>query len=299
MLPQMSLFSPAPLLVRLALVTALVMLAMTCCHPLAAQVVYRLNDDDLLTESFVTLDNATHLIDGLNASGTTARIAPSLVAGLATVATSGNFTDLQNKPTSLQGYGIVGGNITATSAAYLFTITNNGTGSAIYGNSTYGAGVAGESITGAGVYGKSDSGSGISGVSLVAPAIFAESESGSGILASSTSGVGIECSSDSASALWASSNDTYGSIATFVGNSVIKATINTDGTLTLNGGVLTMSGNATLSGTNTGDQTIVSFAAAPATSTSTGTQGQLIQSGNYLYICVATNTWRRIELLNW
>jgi hypothetical protein len=57
--------------------------------------------------------------------------------------------------------------------------------------------------------------------------------------------------------------------------------------------------SGTSSGTNTGDQTIISFTTAPATSTSNGTQGTLIQEGNWLYICVATNTWRRIELLNW
>ena len=37
----------------------------------------------------------------------------------------------------------------------------------------------------------------------------------------------------------------------------------------------------------------------PATPTSTGTQGTQIQNGNYLYICVDTNTWRRIELNTW
>ena len=42
----------------------------------------------------------------------------------------------------------------------------------------------------------------------------------------------------------------------------------------------------------------VAFAAAPATN-SAGTPGTFIQNGNYLYICTATNTWRRIELLTW
>jgi len=41
------------------------------------------------------------------------------------------------------------------------------------------------------------------------------------------------------------------------------------------------------------------FISAPSTATSAGIQGTSIQAGNYIYICVATNTWRRIELLTW
>lgn len=37
----------------------------------------------------------------------------------------------------------------------------------------------------------------------------------------------------------------------------------------------------------------------PATSTSTGVKGTIVRDGNYIYICIATDTWRRIELLNW
>ena len=34
----------------------------------------------------------------------------------------------------------------------------------------------------------------------------------------------------------------------------------------------------------------------PATSTSTGTQGELAQDASYLYVCTATDTWKRIAL---
>ena len=37
----------------------------------------------------------------------------------------------------------------------------------------------------------------------------------------------------------------------------------------------------------------VEYVSAPATPTSTGTQGQFAYSGNYLYVCVATDTWIR------
>jgi len=37
-------------------------------------------------------------------------------------------------------------------------------------------------------------------------------------------------------------------------------------------------------------------ATVPTTSTSTGTTGQLTYDSNYLYLCVATNTWVRTAL---
>lgn len=40
----------------------------------------------------------------------------------------------------------------------------------------------------------------------------------------------------------------------------------------------------------------IDSANVPATSTSAGVEGQSAQDGNYLYICVATNTWKRIAL---
>lgn len=36
--------------------------------------------------------------------------------------------------------------------------------------------------------------------------------------------------------------------------------------------------------------------APPATSSDTGTAGQLIASTSFLYVCVATNTWRRVAI---
>lgn len=41
------------------------------------------------------------------------------------------------------------------------------------------------------------------------------------------------------------------------------------------------------------------WASAPATSSDTGTAGQRAYDGSYLYICVATNTWRRCPLDDW
>ena len=38
---------------------------------------------------------------------------------------------------------------------------------------------------------------------------------------------------------------------------------------------------------------------APATATSTGTEGDIIYDGSYLYVCIAANTWRRTSLTAW
>lgn len=40
--------------------------------------------------------------------------------------------------------------------------------------------------------------------------------------------------------------------------------------------------------------TFVQYVSAPATSSSTGTAGQIASNGTYLYVCVAANSWRRV-----
>jgi hypothetical protein len=41
------------------------------------------------------------------------------------------------------------------------------------------------------------------------------------------------------------------------------------------------------------------WVSAPAAATSTGSSGQIARDANYLYVCVATNTWRRTTLASW
>lgn len=38
---------------------------------------------------------------------------------------------------------------------------------------------------------------------------------------------------------------------------------------------------------------------SPATAGADGTQGDICWNSNYLYVCVATNTWKRVELSTW
>lgn len=37
----------------------------------------------------------------------------------------------------------------------------------------------------------------------------------------------------------------------------------------------------------------------PGSSGATGATGQIAQDSNYLYVCIATNTWRRTQLTSW
>jgi len=43
----------------------------------------------------------------------------------------------------------------------------------------------------------------------------------------------------------------------------------------------------------------VAWAAVPATATAAGTAGQRAYDANYIYICVATNTWKRVAIATW
>lgn len=38
---------------------------------------------------------------------------------------------------------------------------------------------------------------------------------------------------------------------------------------------------------------------APASATATGSTGQIIWDANYIYVCVATDTWKRVAIATW
>lgn len=50
---------------------------------------------------------------------------------------------------------------------------------------------------------------------------------------------------------------------------------------------------------NTGDRIRVRTAKTPSSASDTGAQGQICWDGNYLYVCVATNSWKRVALSAW
>ena len=47
------------------------------------------------------------------------------------------------------------------------------------------------------------------------------------------------------------------------------------------------------------NKSIVDLSNIPSTATSTGVAGDLKSDGTYLYVCTATNTWKRTQLLSW
>lgn len=46
-------------------------------------------------------------------------------------------------------------------------------------------------------------------------------------------------------------------------------------------------------------QSKVVFTGAPATATSTGSAGEIVVAGGFLYVCTATNTWVRSAIATW
>lgn len=58
-------------------------------------------------------------------------------------------------------------------------------------------------------------------------------------------------------------------------------------------------GNNTLTLPAAGTGTLVDRVAAPATATSAGVAGQIAHDTSFFYVCVATNTWRRVAIASW
>lgn len=101
-------------------------------------------------------------------------------------------------------------------------------------------------------------------------------------------------------------NDTYG------GNLILAASggnysdvVIGIGSFFANAEVARFHGNTSTNGTlNVGVTTtvptlIVSTGTAPSTASSAGTKGQIAYDTSYVYVCVATNTWKRAALTTW
>jgi hypothetical protein len=62
----------------------------------------------------------------------------------------------------------------------------------------------------------------------------------------------------------------------------------------------TLTGNVTATGSVTATQYHLSaLNTAPASATDTGTTGEIRVTSDYIYVCVATNTWVRAALATW
>lgn len=58
-------------------------------------------------------------------------------------------------------------------------------------------------------------------------------------------------------------------------------------------------GNVSISGNLTVSGQVVSGAKTPASATDTGVTGTVCWDTNYIYVCVATNTWKRVAISTW
>jgi hypothetical protein len=51
--------------------------------------------------------------------------------------------------------------------------------------------------------------------------------------------------------------------------------------------------------TTTGQMNIAALNTAPASASGTGTLGEIRYTADYIYVCTATNTWKRSALSTW
>jgi hypothetical protein len=85
----------------------------------------------------------------------------------------------------------------------------------------------------------------------------------------------------------------YGGFTTFYANGSERARIDTSGNL----GIGTSSPSAALDVNS--DKIRLRTAKTPSSATDTGNAGDICWDSSYLYICTATNTWRRIAHASW
>jgi hypothetical protein len=59
-------------------------------------------------------------------------------------------------------------------------------------------------------------------------------------------------------------------------------------------------GNVNAGGTLTVGGTVIhTLSATPASASAAGTVGTMSWDANYIYICTATNTWKRVAIATW
>ena len=86
--------------------------------------------------------------------------------------------------------------------------------------------------------------------------------------------------------------------------SLINAIANNLGLYNIKGKNLSINKNATIKGNlqvegNTTSNFIMKNNVAPASSSSPGVPGSIIYDTDFLYVCVANNTWKRVAISTW
>jgi hypothetical protein len=214
--------------------------------------------------------------------------------------------------------------------AGVYGISQNNTG--VYGISTNSAGVYGESNDAYGVYGYSDN-IGVYGNSETGVGLSAYSGTGIPIETygngNNTPSVEVNLGNTNRGLVVESGTSSTGNPIEVKKNGVLKFRVAQNGDVTTdvisaNGDVLTLEAGPTKIEINNQDNEISitsdnlnvncpisttlvnanqyrlpTLNTAPATATSTGVEGEIRYTAGFIYVCIATNTWRRTALTAW
>ena len=176
----------------------------------------------------------------------------------------------------------VQGTIYATTSnvgVYGLSTTSQG----VRGSSTSSYGVYGTSSTLYGVYGSSANESGIVGYAITAgkAGVMGTSTLGYGVCGSATTGYGgYFISPLSGTGLYASSSTGFAAI--FMGGNVGIGTTSPTAWLDLNSDIIRLR-----------------TAKTPASASATGNAGDICWDADYIYVCTATDTWKRVAIASW
>ena len=155
--------------------------------------------------------------------------------------------------------------------------------------------ISGISIDGTGIYGESIYSIGVKGYSETGTAVQGHSETGNGISAYSTSGIPIETYGDgngtpsvevnlgntNKGVVIESGESSTGNPIEVNKNGVLKLIVNQNGEITAN------------------QYKVFELNTAPASATATGTLGEIRYTADFIYVCIATDTWKRTALTTW
>jgi hypothetical protein len=189
---------------------------------------------------------------------------------------------------STNSYGVSGNSINSTGVIGVSNNTFGVQGSALL------AGVQGFSETGDGVQGISETGFGGSfesdetALNALGVNIGITAYGGTGIIVGGSLGigvtgedVGIDCYGENIAAKFKTPVESSSNIVQFINDNVVKSFVEFDGTLNGKGLKLT------------------ALNTAPASASATGVTGDIRWDANYMYVCTATNTWKRSAISTW
>jgi hypothetical protein len=82
------------------------------------------------------------------------------------------------------------------------------------------------------------------------------------------------------------------------GDAVVAGTLSVTGASTLTGNV-SAGGTLSVTGVSTLTGGMVLNTATPASASATGAKGTVVWDADYIYVCTATNTWKRAAIATW